>query len=73
LRACSQASTALGPRLIRRERRPAGAMLVERVLQANLSHEIGKQLQTRIDLLGARDNLSTTQRAAGPVFECRYV
>src|SRR5207248_8738383 len=39
----------------RRERRPAGLMLVERVLHANLSHEAREQSQTRIDLVGARD------------------
>jgi hypothetical protein len=45
-------------------------MLVERVLQPNLAHEVGEQGQTWIDLLGARDGFSTTQRSASPIFQC---
>jgi hypothetical protein len=34
-------------------------MLVERVLQPNLAHEVREQSQTRIDLLGASDCFAT--------------
>jgi hypothetical protein len=48
-------------------------MLIERVLQPNLSHEVGEQSQTWVDLLGARDGFATAQRSTRPVFQGCYV